>query len=229
MVVVTGIVCIMLVSHGTVKSHNTGVELGRGEMTSSILEVGDLVFCELAFYNLDPGWDHVAMYIGDNSVIEATLGGDGVVRYNTLSNMSSYMKAMCFGSVATANTSQQQAAVEFARSQIGKPYQYLDLLQPGINRLKDPDTNASAWYCSELVWAAYYNQGINIDMRGTLQGAVMPSEICWDDDVQMHTKHRLNSWYPGMYVSWGLYQIIHFPILIMWLSLPWHMEHLALS
>ncbi|MGC9554474.1 MAG: YiiX/YebB-like N1pC/P60 family cysteine hydrolase [Thermoplasmatota archaeon] len=181
---------------------------------------GDLVFCELEFYNLDPGWDHVAIYIGDGLVIEATPAGEGVVRVNDLETLASYTKAVGYGRVKTANQSQRLAAVDFARSQLGKPYQYLDIRQPGANRLKDPDADAASWYCTELVWAAYHHQGIDLDLRGTLRGPVMPSEICWDDDVEMHTPHPLNRWQPGMYLRWLAYQLLHLPTLWAWLSLP---------
>ena len=45
-------------------------------------------------------------------------------------------------------------AVDFCRAQLGKVYA---LTAGGI-----PSINQSHWYCNELVWAAYYAQGVNI-------------------------------------------------------------------
>lgn len=46
-------------------------------------------------------------------------------------------------------------AVYFMEKQLGKPYS-LDILR------SNSDINSSEWYCSELVWAAYYYAGIDI-------------------------------------------------------------------
>ena len=180
------------------------------------LQPGDIFFCEWNHYDTDPGWDHVALYIGNGSIVEATPAGQGVVRIVETSYLAPYTEAIRYGRVATANESQRLAAVAFAMSQLGKPYQYLNFLRPMINRSKDPGGDATAWYCTELVWAAYWQQGINLDVRGSLRGPVMPSEICWDDDVEMYEGHILNSWHPGMYARWMLFQLFHLPIFLRW-------------
>lgn len=83
-----------------------------------------------------------------------------------------------------------------------------------LNRSKDTGSDAIAWYCTELVWAAYWRQGIDLGRRGSLQGPVMPSEICWNDDVEMYDDHRLNAWHPGMYARWVMYQLLHLPLFL---------------
>jgi len=76
---------------------------------------------------------------------------------------------------------------------------------PWFNRPKDPSPDAEAWYCSELVWAAYYNQGIDIDRSGNRYPPyVGPTEISSDDDVGMYTYHKLNSNYFGRTIEWIL-------------------------
>ena len=130
------------------------------------LEIGDILFCEWEYYNADPGWDHVAIYIGDNRFIEATAAGDGSVRVIELDWLTRYTKAICYGQVHTATMPQRLAAVAFAQSQLGKPYQYLDFSKLMMNRSKNPSPTSKAWYCTELVWAAYYHQKINLDLKG---------------------------------------------------------------
>lgn len=49
-------------------------------------------------------------------------------------------------------------AVQFCRGEIGSSY-ILDLA-------KNTSSNETDWYCSELVWAAYKNQGIDIEVGG---------------------------------------------------------------
>ena|GEM_PF-5948050 len=56
---------------------------------------------------------------------------------------------------------------------------------------KNPDKNETEWYCSELVWAAYFNYGIDIEaFPGNISTnyynanvPVSPNEICEDGDV----------------------------------------------
>ena len=57
--------------------------------------------------------------------------------------------------VSAASEAQCEAAVEFCIGEIGSSYN-LDLA-------KDTSASETDWYCSELNWAAYMNQGINIE------------------------------------------------------------------
>lgn len=62
-------------------------------------------------------------------------------------------------------------AIAFVISQLNKPYE--------IALWKNADTNNPDWYCSELVWAAYYHQNVFLDIddndnRGSI---VFPREI----------------------------------------------------
>ena len=171
----------------------------------SYVQIGDILFCEWKHYNTDPCWDHAALYIGDDYFIEATPVGEGVVRIIHYEWFVKYTKDICFGTVINNDESIRNEAISFAYSQLGKPYQYLDWQKLLLNRTKDPSADADAWYCTELIWAAYYNQGIELDLKGMHVGPVMPAEICWDNDIEMYTQHMLNSWHIGMYFNWILY------------------------
>jgi len=107
--------------------------------------------------------------------------------------------------VKTANRIQKQHAIQFAKKQLGKPFQ-----GEWINKNFDPtdtsnDSLANNWYCSELIWAAYYNcnqnfsgnkldnefiygNGIDIDFNEWANignfTIVAPRDMLWDDDVR---------------------------------------------
>lgn len=169
------------------------------------LEPGDLLFCEIKTFSYtytDPGWDHVALYIGNNTFIDASRHGG--VRRISLDSLERFTKEMMFGTVQTANQTQKEAAVAFVKQQLGKPFDYYEFFfVPWLNRAKNADINASSWYCSELIWAAYLNQGIDIDVNSwNYPPYVPPTEISSDDDVKMFAEHPLNQWQPGMYATW---------------------------
>lgn len=88
-------------------------------------------------------------------VVEATLLG--VIR-SVLDDERIDENAGTVLRVSDATESQINNAVSFCTSQLGKSY-LLDFA-------KDTSASESNWYCSELVWAGYYNQGINIETTG---------------------------------------------------------------
>lgn len=74
--------------------------------------------------------------------------------------------------VSGATQEQIDDAVDFAVSQLDKNYS----LTP-FN--KGSSSTKTGWYCSELVWASYYNQGIGLDPSNNSNNGdfVWPSEI----------------------------------------------------
>ncbi len=161
-----------------------------GEDTPNVppyLEAGDILFCECQDPSLHhiPGWDHVAIYVGENEFIEA-VPGEGVRRI-PLSDFYTWAEDITYGYVSTASPSQKESAADFADSQLNKPYQH-------IPTGKDPSPDSDAWYCSELVWAAYYQAGIDIDQNGwDYPHVVEPFEISLDDDVEPFTNEGPNA------------------------------------
>lgn len=82
----------------------------------------------------------------------------------------------------------KQNAIDFAKSQfepVAKPYDWQWYK-------KDSSPDASSWYCSELVWAAYFNQGIDLEYSHDPLGVVSPVapvEIYLDDDIYKISEH----------------------------------------
>lgn len=61
-------------------------------------------------------------------------------------------------------------ATDFCIGQLGKAYM--------IDFKKDTSPNEPDWYCSELVWAGYYNQGIDIETTGKYnEPGITPRDI----------------------------------------------------
>lgn len=72
--------------------------------------------------------------------------------------------------VKNANIMTIDNAVKFAVGQLGKSY-WLDFS-------KHYSYNEKHWYCSQLVWACYKNQGIDIEDKGFFSGpGVTPRDI----------------------------------------------------
>ncbi|HEC89462.1 MAG TPA: PKD domain-containing protein [Thermoplasmatales archaeon] len=63
-------------------------------------------------------------------------------------------------------------------ARLGRPYQFFTY--PVYNPHDIFDFYSNQWYCSELVWAAYYNQDIDIAYY------ISPLGIKIDDDVKMY-------------------------------------------
>ncbi len=56
-----------------------------------------------------------------------------------------------------ATRQQRLSAISFAKTQLGKPYH----LPIPVNE-RNTSANSPDWYCSELIYAAYYNSGVDI-------------------------------------------------------------------
>jgi hypothetical protein len=181
------------------------------------VEVGDLLFVDWKFdvgedestiwMASGPYNDHCAIYIGNNTFVDAISRG---VHANNYYHFYYWTKNLVFLRVKTANDSQRQAAADWAMSKIGSLYQvFFDF--PWF-MLKIANTNfsfptANEFYCMELLWAAYYNQGIDIDQNEwKFPWWVTGKDILIDDDVEVIYKEIRNSTYitkpnKGVYVA----------------------------
>lgn len=125
------------------------------------VEIGDLLYLDytskiiqLEKYGTMKG--HVAIYIGDNNFVHACKdSGVEIKDYEYF--LINYEKHV-FGYVITNDSSKKTDAALWAQSKIGKKYQNI----PCISKKGSNDR----WYDTELVWAAYYSQGIDIDENG---------------------------------------------------------------
>ena len=111
--------------------------------------------------------------------IESAL--DGVVfgvldttRYNTRCGYIYYSK--------TATASQINAVLSFCGDQLGKGYNLVGALGNGSC---NTSRYSSTWYCTELVWAAYYSTGINLYGSGIPQNLYNPYMLTTSTNLQL--------------------------------------------
>jgi len=183
------------------------------------VEAGDILL-------LDPGygWDesnkwkvpgpyneHGVLYVGNNKFIEA--GSPKGVYERNYSYFYSRAKNLAFMRVKSANVCQKQAAIDWAYDRIGADYQ--SILTPWLLlKIANPDfpnPTANKWYCMELPWAAYYNQGIDIDKNGwkidlLYVPCVWGNNILTDDDIEIIYREVNDSIefvkpYKGIYIA----------------------------
>jgi hypothetical protein len=70
--------------------------------------------------------------------------------------------------IPSASEAVINGAVDFAISQLGKSF--------SVKVIKSPSSINTHWYCSELVWASYYNQGIGLATDNGI-AAILPVEL----------------------------------------------------
>lgn len=170
----------------------------------SFLQVGDLLFIEsrheLGLQDL-PGWDHIAMYTGADDIFIESVPyplQDGV-QYTSMFKFTSWVADVAFGYVHTASENQRIQALNFAMSQLGRPWQdpYNESWYANADPDDPDDPYSDEWMCSEFVWAAYLHQGINIDVTpfppppeeggDGIHLYVSPQDIADDEDVLLYT------------------------------------------
>lgn len=101
-------------------------------------------------------WSHVAILIDDKTAIEAV---HPAVRYVGVSNLKAKYKHWCIVDVPVHD---EAAAIEYAKSQIAKPYDYTALA--GIFFHRDWGDPAN-WYCAELAASTVVNGGFRLFRR----------------------------------------------------------------
>ena len=160
------------------------------------LKPGDIVYeRNNAFFIAD--WvKHIAIVIdvfqGDENnpayvlMIEAMPsynGNDYGVVYSLMTPTRFIEKQVSIMRVKNATDEQIQGAIEFAKLQVEQDDIWF--LKPW----KETDWENNVWYCSELVWAAYYHQGIFLEPHDN--SAVLPEEIYESDAVSTIMQYNL--------------------------------------
>jgi len=170
------------------------------------IESGDILYDEAARFTsvlvskvISIG-QHAGMYLGSNRTIEARKGH--LVDFYDISSWDMPNRDNVYLLRVNCPKSSKTAALMFVHDQLNKSYNLSDLLASN----KNSSPNSTDWYCSELVWAAYYNQGLGInieanptnsvqpegwppDADGKFDNGVLPSEIFNDNDVDKVSWH----------------------------------------
>jgi hypothetical protein len=161
-------------------------------------QIDDLVFFDSTYppgrWNV-PGLDHVAIYLGNDSFICTSRNTTihkieiNIVSYDHLF-LGGFFKNPRYARVINATPEQRHAAAQWTISHLKDKYQTFD-----PRKIADPNASivtADRWYCSEFVWAAYYNAGIDIDRNGwdrdfpwffPIWSSVSCDDIYYDNDV----------------------------------------------
>ena len=135
-------------------------------------------------YRLTINWTHAACYAGDiyysKSVIETTR--DGYLDVVTLQHEKNTHKKLLYLRVNVGSSIKEQA-VQFMADKtfkIGHEIHLYDLWSLLHNTKQvdgSPGTLGWRYHCSEIVWAGYRSQWINLDPEGD-------DTIVWPDDLE---------------------------------------------
>lgn len=154
------VITAMMIFPQSSTAFNADYEGNGNNVNLSLLEKGDVIVMRGVKKKADligglfPGyWHHSAVYVGNGQMVEAWTDGVrtlGVSSTHTASEAAIYRVATSYWV--------KQAAVNFMLNQVGKPYDWGWLWWPGSKSV-----NSYYWYCSELNWAGYKKQGVDID------------------------------------------------------------------
>lgn len=147
----------------TSKEINTINSVDSEAAPNSVGSAGDILVTPATVFCNGPITGHAGMVdLNPDLTIESMTSG-GVRRY-TNDWKTRYTKALC----ATVKNADPEQAADYASSKIGCSYNYNFL-----NKWK-----TDTFYCSQLVWRAYIEQGIDLDKDGG--NAVLPTDLVSD-------------------------------------------------
>lgn len=184
--------------------------LGGQSIGESALQPGDIIVStarHAVSYAIRAGTisaiSHAMLYVGDGNVIEAV--GDGVREVALGTAIAGAILAVAYRD-ARVDATKAAAIVGYARAQVGRPYDYAGVARAGhrilfplAGRVLDAvaglagvgSDSARAFYCSELVFAAYREAGVPLT-------ASAPDTSTPDDLVQLS---RANLGYVGHLIA----------------------------
>jgi uncharacterized protein YycO len=189
---------------------DTYFEGARRNRVPSYVQIGDILFCDIKptidkigqrFKQLQiittSGYsnDHVALYIGNNRFIESAPYLYRPLRKNWLGVVITPLRFInlwatniTYGSVINITLQERKAAVKWAFKQIGSPYQ-INCSHKNHNPNDPQDRLSHYWFCSELIWAAYYNQNIKIytTWGDYLYNATYPGGLRIANNIKMYS------------------------------------------
>jgi len=141
--------------------------------SNSVGSTGDILVTPATVFGNGPITGHAGMVdLNTDLTIESMTSG-GVRRY-TNDWKTRYTKALC----ATVKNADPKQAVDYASSKLGSNYNYNFLNK----------WNTDKFYCSQLVWRAYIEQGIDLDKDGG--NAVLPTDLVSDKiDINWRTNY----------------------------------------
>lgn len=178
------VLACVVVSSSSAAAISSGYTGDGNNLNLSLLRPGDIIAVSGVvmggvFDWVIPGhFTHVAMYIGNGQMVEAWKDGVRVI------SVTEVHKATDAAIVRVATSdSIRQAAVNWALTKVGYPYDYIWVTYVGGKQVY-----GNSYYCSELCWAAYKAVGgPDIDQNPgwswTYGNNVAPQEIVDDDNT----------------------------------------------
>lgn len=140
------------------------------------MQIGDILLWKRSgVLSLFLNWTHAGIYIGDGKVVEARFLEEGVDQYSIEDWDQTSLAWVALLNVTTASSEVRYNAAQWAKRQTERN-NFL-IFEYWIWKSKDYSENAINWYCSELVWASYFNQGINLDDNTNPEDPVFPDDI----------------------------------------------------
>jgi uncharacterized protein YycO len=109
---------------------------------------------------------HISIIDNDDSLIEA-LEFNGVVQQRTLHDARNEQRVDVLEVYVTPE--QRDAALAWAKGQLGKRYDYLSILR-FVTRRKNREDNGK-WFCSEFAFVAAEKAGVSLLQR------ILPAEV----------------------------------------------------
>ena len=144
-------------------------------------------------------WTHAGMYVGNGQVVDISLDVFSIPPMQTVFGFHSitewdypnkdYVTLLRVDAPDDVRTEAAMWIEEQAKREgENKPSYMLNIVG------KSYDPSEPNWYCSELVWAAYMNQGINLDVGDgdgeiNLHSVVSPDDLYRDDNIKKRWYH----------------------------------------
>ena len=132
--------------------------LDADPVSADILQPGDILFVDIYEGWCHAGfWDHLGLYVGGEEIVEATFSG-GITMISLQSFLERDGDAKIGVRRPTCSEEDIRKIIDYAEAQVDKPF---DFTASTSFPLKFNEKNL---HCTELIWRAFKEAGIDIDV-----------------------------------------------------------------
>jgi uncharacterized protein YycO len=134
------------------------------------------------------GYSHAAVQLADGSIIEAHARRGVCTRKSLLDQVDTETQVVVFDVETTPE--QDVIITDFLKSQIGKGYDYWNIVGFVTHATKEGRKGYDRWFCSELVFAAFQKAGINL-LERVEAWKVSPTILSYSPLLKTGTRYQL--------------------------------------
>lgn len=167
-----------------------------------LLFKGKGVVSKLIQWQTRSEYSHAAVMVGETVYEAREFKGVRKIELGTHSELTPESFLNCHMFTVLTNDVQDKTIVDFLEKQVGKKYDYSSVAR-FVSRRQASRKASGKWFCSELVYAAFQQAGIDLLREGSIEPwAVSPHILSLSPSLILNEEDECRNCGHGISVNW---------------------------